>query len=247
VIITRRSEVTSLSSTITIYENMPWVDITNQRAEGPAIYRFEFALQDPAVSWEVPGGFADRAPGTGVDRLVHLRWLRLATGTDAILLRGIDAPVADITVDGSVVSHAPGPRARYRLGFASGYSAGDDPWRFGWNTEPLLTAGVPGTGQARLASYGSLFLVDQPGAGIIELRKEKTGEGVILFLQELVGSARDITIGPGVLVFRGAHRVDFLGRDLGELPLLAGGGVSVPVRAYGITAVRLTGVELAAR
>ena len=98
-----------------------------------------------------------------------------------------------------------------------------------------------------MASYGSLFLVDQPGVSITELRQDETGEGVVALVQELTGAARDITLGPGVLAFRGARRVDFLDRDLGALPLLAGGGVSAPILAYGITAIRLTGIEVAAR
>jgi len=69
----------------------------------------------------------------------------------------------------------------------------------------------------------------------------------VVFLQELLGAARDITLGPAALTFRGAKRVDLLERDLGDLPALSGGGVSIPLRAYGITAIRLTGVELAAQ
>jgi hypothetical protein len=50
-----------------------------------------------------------------------------------------------------------------------------------------------------------------------------------------------------VLSFRGARRIDFTGRDLGGLATLTGGGVAVPVGPFGVTAVRLTGVELAAK
>src|SRR5207253_3541964 len=111
--------------------------------------------------------------------------------------------------------------------------AADDAWRFGWGTEPLLTVPVPGTGNARLSSYGSLLLVDQAGASIVELRRDRAGDSVVLFLQELLGAARDITLGPGALTFRGAKHIDLLERDLGDLPTLSGGGVSVPLRAYG--------------
>ncbi|MBI4500406.1 MAG: hypothetical protein HY700_04525 [Gemmatimonadetes bacterium] len=248
VIVTRTSgEGLPLVSSITVYEDLPWVDFSNERASdaGPTRYSFAFALERPTPSWEVPAGFEERPARAEIRRLVHLRWLRLVSGGDIVFFRGLDAPVASLTADGEILSQAPPRQSRYRLGFASGYSAADDPWRFGWGTEPLLTVPVPGTGRARLASYGSLLLVDQSGISVTELRKDRGGDGVVLFLQELTGVPRDITVGPGVLTFRGARRIDFLERDLGALPLLAGGGVSAPIRGYGITAIRLTGVELA--
>jgi hypothetical protein len=199
-------------------------------------------MDRPEVSWEVPAGFDNHA--APVDRLVHLRWIRLASGSDAMFFRGLDAPVAQVSLDGRITSVAP-RTARYRLGFASGFSAPEDAWRFGWGTESLLALPVPGTGKATLPSFGSLFVVDQAGACLLDLRRDSGGDGVILYVQELLGVARDITVGPGVLTFRGARRVDFAGRDLEQLQVLTRGGVAAPVRAWGIAALHLTGVELA--
>jgi hypothetical protein len=160
------------------------------------------------------------------------------------LFRGSDAPVASITADAEIVSVAP-RRASYRLGFASGFSTPTDPWAFGWSSEALLAVPVPGTGRATLPSFGSLVVTDQAGVCIVELRSDP--DGVIIYLQELIGAARDIIVGPGVLSFRSARRVDFTGRDLGGLPMLPSGGTTAPVRAFGVTAVRLSGIELAGR
>jgi hypothetical protein len=243
IVVGRRSGEVTLKSSITTYDGLPWVDITNEQnvPTEPVTYGFGVNLESPTVSWEVPAGFDDRAGP--VDRLVYLRWLKLMTGSDSVLFRGLDAPVASITADSEIVSVAP-RRARYRMGFASGFSSPSDPWAFGWGCEPLLALPVPGTGQATLPSFGSLLVTDQPGVCIIELRAD--GEGnIVIYLQELIGVGRDIIVGPGVLTFRTARRVDFARVDRGELPILPSGGTTAPVQAFGITAVRLGGVELA--
>jgi hypothetical protein len=144
-----------------------------------------------------------------------------------------------------LTSFAPTGLSRYRLGFASRFSHAEDAWRFGWSTEPLVTAAVPGTGRATLASYGSLILVDQSGIAIVDFRHARDGDGVIVLLQEVLGASRDITLGPGLLAFTGGRRVDFLERDRGALPDLGGRGISVPISGYGMTMVRLTGLGLA--
>jgi hypothetical protein len=108
-----------------------------------------------------------------------------------------------------------------------------------------VTAAAPGTGRARIASYGSMILVDQSGVAVLDLRPAKAGDAVIVLLQELTGVSRNVTLGPGVLAFSGGRRVDFLERDVEPLPDLGGRGVSVPINGYGITAVRLDGVGLA--
>jgi len=243
-VVGRRTEAGTLTSTITVYDDLPCVDITNQAGgeTEPVTYEFNTAMDRPDVSWEVPAGF-DQHPAP-IERLVHLRWIRLMSGSDAVYFRGLDAPVARVSDDGRITSVAP-RTVRYRLGFASGFSAPEDPWRFGWGTEKLLAVPVPGTGRATLPSFGSLFVVDQAGACIIDLRRDSGGDGVIVYVQELIGVARDITVGPGVLTFRAARRVDFTGRDLEKLQVLTRGGVAAPVRPFGITALHLTGVELA--
>jgi hypothetical protein len=235
----------ALRTSVTIYEDLPWVDISNRRAGGtaPYPYGFSFALEQPEISWEVPAGF-ERRPAP-IERLAHLRWLRLSAGGDAVLFRGMDAPLAGVSTESRLDSLAPAD-ARYRIGVASGFSAPEDPWSFGWSAEPLHAVPVPGTGRARLASFGTLFVMDQAGACMLDVRRDPAGDGVVAHVQELTGRARDITLGPGVLSFKGARRIDFAGRDLGDLPLLAGGGAAVPLRPHGIAAVRLTGVELAA-
>lgn len=237
-----------LTTTITMYDTLPWVDIRNELvtadsgADAPA-YAFPFALNQPRLSWEIPAGFETGvAPVAGV---AHLRWIKLESSDDVVYFRGLDAPDASVEQDGMLTSFAPAGVSRYRLGFASRFSHAEDAWRFGWSTEPLVTAAVPGTGRAALASYGSMILVDQSGIAIVDFRAARDGNGVIVLLQDVLGASRDITLGPGLLAFTGGRRVDFLERDRGALPDLGGRGISVPISGYGLTMVRLTGVGLA--
>ncbi len=244
VTVTRRREASVLRSTLTVYDGMPWLDITNELTGGeePAEYGFATALDRAVTAWEIPGGF-DEAAGS-VPRLVHLRWLKLGAGSNTFYFRGIDAPVAGVSAEGEVTSRAPAT-SRYRLGFASGHSMPDDPWRFGWSAEPLTSVPVPGTGRATLPSFGSMFSIDQPAACILDIRQDRSSRDVTLVLQELAGWARDITLGAGVLSFNSARKTDLAGRDLGTAAALRAGRVTVPIRGFGLAAVRLSGVELA--
>ncbi|HLQ24041.1 MAG TPA: hypothetical protein VK132_12585, partial [Gemmatimonadales bacterium] len=125
-------------STVTVYDQLPWVDISNEAdpdATPLDALAFAFGLERPTVAWEIPAGH-ERSPAP-VDRLVHLRWLTLTAGEDVVFFRGLETPATAVADDGSLRSLAPPRRARYRLAFASGFTAPDDPWRFGWGTEPL--------------------------------------------------------------------------------------------------------------
>ncbi|MSR06773.1 MAG: hypothetical protein EXR93_06895 [Gemmatimonadetes bacterium] len=235
-----------VSTTVTLYDALPWIDIRNEFTPGgnaTSACLFPFALEQPRVTWEVPGGFEIGA--APVRDLVHLRWIRLESNEDVVFFRGLDAPDASVDERGVLTSVPPTGTSRYRLGFASRFTLAGDAWRFGWSTEPLVTVPVPGTGPATLASYGSMIQIDQGGVAILDLRTARDRDGVIVLLQELLGTTRDVTLGHGLLAFTGGRRVDFLERDLGPLPDLGGKGVAAPLAGYGITALRLTGVGLA--
>jgi len=58
--------------------------------------------------------------------------------------------------------------------------------------------------------------------------------------------ARPVTLGAAALRFQGGRLTDLLERDRDPLPLLGGTGIAIPLQASGVTAVRLTGISLAA-
>jgi hypothetical protein len=236
----------SLTTTATIYDHLPWLDVDNvldAPAGASAICQLDLPLEQPTVTWEIPAGTGEAA--APVERARPLRWLRLEAGTDAVTIGGLALPLAQVSADGRVRWELAPGASRLRIRLTSGYSGAEDPWRCGWSVEPFVTAPVPGTGRARLPSFGRLIAVDQVGIVLLDLRIARDGNGVIAVLQELLGTPRDVTLGPGVLAFSGGRRVDLLERDQEPLAALGTSGVAVPITGRGIAAVRLTDVRLA--
>jgi hypothetical protein len=229
---------------VTAYDRLPWIDIENEAessGDRSLTYRFEFAVPEPLISWEVPLGQEESsAPVVGLE---HLRWLRLAGDWNAILFRGLDAPLASVDAAGSVTSQAPAGLARYRLGLQSYGDSPDLPWQFGWATAPFQTARVePGNG-GRLPTFGAFLDIERVGVAVLGLVPAFEEDALILYLQELLGVPRDVSVGWGLIRFGAAQPVDFLERPSGEPLRPRNGTVRVPVAARGVTAVRLAVVE----
>lgn len=241
----RRIPGGSLRSTVTIYERLPWVDLLNLAelsGEEALPYRFGFAADVAGVAWEIPGG-ADR--GTPPCDCTHLRWLQVwETGGRSALLGALEASAARVDGDGVITSYGPSGPCRYRIAMhpAGALAGADEPWRFGWGMEPCLTALVPGTGGATLPSFGKLLAVDQSGVALAGLQPASDGNGAIVYLQELTGQSRTVTLGGGILGFTDARRVDLLERDLGSPAMVMRNGVGIALPGYGIAALRLLGL-----
>jgi hypothetical protein len=230
---------------VTVYHALPWVDIVNEAdAEGrrPTEYRFGFAGAEPLVGWEVPAGH-EEAPAP-VERLTHLRWLTLLSATGSVLFRGHDAPVASVTEDGTLWSYAARGRARYRFQVTPDPVGAATAARFGWGTEPFLATTASGAGGGRLPRYGALLVVDQPGVAILGIKPADAGEGVVVYLQELLGSSRFVSLGTGLLTFTSARLVDLVERNTGQEATAVAHGVVAPLPAWGVIALRLEGVTL---
>ena len=241
----RRIPGGSLRSTLTIYERLPWVDVLNvaeRPGEEALPYRFGFAAAVAGVAWEIPGG-ANR--GTPPCDCAHLRWLQVwEDGGRSATLGMLEAATARVEGDGGITSYGPSDACRYRIGVhpAGAPAVPDDPWRFGWGMEPCLTAFVPGTGGATLPSFGKLLAVDQSGVALVGMQPAADGHGVIVYLQELTGRSRNVTLGGGILGFADARLVDLLERDLGSPAMVMKNGVGIALPAYGIAALRLLGL-----
>jgi hypothetical protein len=111
--------------------------------------------------------------------------------------------------------------------------------------EPCVTSFVPGTGGATLPSFGRLLVVDQSGVALVGMQAAADGNGVIVYLQELTGRSRSVTLGGGIIGFADARRVDLLERDLGAPEMVMRNGVGMVVPAYGVAALRLLGITVA--
>lgn len=236
-----------LRTEITAYMALPWIDIVNRvdgEVPGPMAYGFAFALRPTQVEWEIPAG---TARGTPPCDSTHLRWLRLAGDRGSALLATRETAFSHVDADGGLTGYGPAGGSRFRIGLAAAdaWLLREDLWRFGWGMEPAVTAPVPGAGGAMLPSFGSLLVVDQPGVAIVGLQPAASGEGVIVYLQELGGHSRVATLGAGLISFEDARQVDLVERDIGPPPMIMHNGVGVTLPARGVAAVRLLGVSLA--
>jgi hypothetical protein len=243
----RRTQHGMLTTTVTGYETLPWIDIDNeiQDGTGSVQYDYHFAIDQVRVTRETPAG-VDQA-GTPLGPVPHLRWLRLeASDNWQVLLRGLDAPYAACDVNGRIVSLAPRRRSRYRVALASPYAPPDAPWHFGWSTEPLavVAATPPAPSARRLPRFGRLIAVDEPGVMVLGLKAADDGDGAIVYLQELLGVSRTVRLGGEIIGFRGARLVDPLERFLERLPVTADPAVTLPLPANGIAVVRLLDLYL---
>ncbi|MBI2615640.1 MAG: hypothetical protein HYW52_08210 [Gemmatimonadetes bacterium] len=238
-----------IRTVVTVYERLPWIDIVNHADLGgdePVAYRFGFELHAAGVEWEIPAGVERGAPPCDC---AHLRWLRLTGERGSALLAVPQAAFGRVDHDGALTSYGPPGESRFRIGVspAGAFRFREDPWRFGWGIEPVVTAPVPGTGGALLPTFGSLLVLDQPGVAIVGLQPAADGDGVIAYLQELGGLSRVATLGAGLIGFEDARQVDLVERDLGPPAMVMRNGVGLMLPAHGVAAVRLLGVTLATR
>jgi hypothetical protein len=79
---------------------------------------------------------------------------------------------------------------------------------------------------------------------VLGLAPAEDDNGILIYLQELLGVDREVSVAAGLIRFRNAQVVDYLGRDAGDSLQPTGGRVMVPVRGRGVVALRLSGVEL---
>lgn len=234
-------------TTVTVYETLPFVDLVNQvevSGEEAVGCHFGFALDVEAVDWDIPAGWQRTAPPATV---TPLRWVRLAGKLGTVLMASLEWAAVEVDGSGRVTSYGPRGLWRHRVAvMPAGRSLSpEEPWRLGWGLEPLVTAPVPGTGGATLPSFGRLLVVDQPGVVVLGLEPARREEAVVVYLQELTGRTRTITLGAALLDFEDAKLVDLLEREQGSPAWAIPGGVGVVVPGSGVRALELLGVRLA--
>jgi hypothetical protein len=233
------------TTTVTLYDDLPWVDVENEAAvlgQHPMEYVFGFDAPDARVAWEVPAGHEEaNAP---VERFTHLRWITLSSRVGNVLFRGHDAPYTSVHADGTVVSYAPSGRSRYRFEVTVDPVGPPSATRFGWGADGFVTTPVRANDDGPLPRHDALLYVDQPGVAIIGVKGADDGDGVVAYVQELMGSSRYVSLGTGLLTFGAGRIVDFLERDTGNEARTIPQGVLVPLAAWGVTAVRLVDIGL---
>lgn len=93
----------AITSTVTLYDELPWVDLENRLTkaatlEKEALYvAFPFAFTKPTVTAEAPLGRmtveTDQQPGSCRDWFCHTHWVWLTEGKDGVLWSGPDTPL----------------------------------------------------------------------------------------------------------------------------------------------------------
>ncbi|HEV8381044.1 MAG TPA: hypothetical protein VGQ29_05635 [Gemmatimonadales bacterium] len=93
----------SITSIVTLYDELPWIDIENRLVKTATLSKealyvaFPFAFTKPAVDVEVPLGRMavdrDQQPGSCRDWYCHAHWVWLHEGSDGVLWSGPDTPL----------------------------------------------------------------------------------------------------------------------------------------------------------
>ena len=93
----------AITSIVTLYDELPWVDIENRivktatTAKEALYVAFPFAFLKPGVDVEVPlgrmGVERDQQPGSCRDWFCHTHWVWIHEGTDGVLWSGPDTPL----------------------------------------------------------------------------------------------------------------------------------------------------------
>jgi alpha-mannosidase len=116
------------TSTVTLYDALPWVDIENEITKTPTLLKealyvaFPFAFTHPTVQLEVPLGRMtvekDQQPASARDWYCHTHWVWLTEGSDGVLWSAPDTPLLTLndvfrgawprtlTPDGTVFAYA---------------------------------------------------------------------------------------------------------------------------------------------
>ncbi|HSD30482.1 MAG TPA: hypothetical protein VLB49_01120 [Gemmatimonadales bacterium] len=97
---------TAVTSRVTLYDDLPWVDIENRitktaTLDKEAVYvAFPFAFTQPTVELEVPLGRMtvdrDQQPGSCRDWYCHTHWVWLHEATSGVLWSAPDAPLVTL-------------------------------------------------------------------------------------------------------------------------------------------------------
>src|SRR5207302_1258708 len=116
-----------------------------------------------------------------------------------------------------------------------------EPVRRGWAACDPLYVGPPFTNAAPgpLIGRDSALLVADAGTVVVSAKPAEDGEGTIVKLLDVAGTARTVGIRPAALGFQQARRVDLVERNGDAIVVGAGGVAPVDVKAWGIAAVRL--------
>jgi len=267
-----------LTSTVTLYDELPWIDIETHLAKTPtrekeALYiAFPFALTKPAVEVEVPLGRMtvekDQQPGSCRDWYCHTHWVWLREAGSGVVWSGPDTPLFTLgdvcrgtwrrktEPDGTLFAYVMNNywsknfaadqggeyRCRFRISLlALGEVDVAEPVRRGSAAaDPLrVSAAFSNATPGPLISKDSALKLTDAGALVVAAKRADDGDGAIVKLLDVMGTARSVSLWPAAYAFTQARRTDLVERNSDTLPVAADRHVDIDLSAWGLRATRL--------
>jgi len=277
----------AITSVVTLYDELPWIDIENRCTKAATLDKealyvaFPFAFTKPTVDVEVPLGRMtveqDQQPGSCRDWYCHTHWVWLHEGTDGggggsgggVLWSGPDTPLfalndivrgqwrRKIAPDGTLLAYAMNNywhtnyaarqggeyACRFRISLLAPSPAGDaaEPVRRGWAAcDPLYVSppyANPGAGPL-LAQDAALSIKDT-GVLVLGAKPADDGEGAVVKLLDVTGTARSVAVGPAAFEFREARRINLVEMNSAAIAVGPDRRVTLELPARGVAAARL--------
>jgi len=208
----------------------------------------------------------DQLPGSCRDWYCHTHWVSLTEGENGVVWSGPDTPLVTfndivrgtwrttIEPDGTLFAWAlhnywstnfppqqgGSYRQRFRLSLLPAADAAE-PVRRGWAaSDPLWMSGPydNATQGPLITKDRALFFAD-PGVLLLAAKPADDGEGIIVRLLDITGNARPVSLWPAAYRYVQARRTNLVEMNGDSLPVAADGRASVPLAAWGVSAVRL--------
>lgn len=257
----------SIVSTVTLYDDLPCVDIENRVVKTTSLPRealyvaFPFAFTKPTVEAEVPLGrvTVDR------DWSCQTHWVWVREGTDGILWSAPDTPLftlndlyrgvqRTVVPDGTLFAYAMNnywqtnfaasqegaATFRFRLSLLAPGDAAE-PVRRGWAACDPLYVSKPYTndGPGPLIKKDRVLFFADKSVMIVGAKAADDGDGAIVKLLDVSGQARAVGLWPAAYQFRLARRATLVEQNGDAIPVSGDGRASVDVAAWGVAAARL--------
>jgi hypothetical protein len=210
----------------------------------------------------------DQQPGSGRDWYCHTHWVWMHEGADGVLWSGPDTPLFTLTdvcrgawrrqvePDGTLFAYAMNNywpanfaaaqggelRCRFRISLLTPGGDAAEPVRRGWAAaDPLyVSARCTSTAPGPLVGKESALLLTDPGALVLGAKRADDGDGAIVKLLDVAGTARQVGVWPAAYSFAQARRVDLVERNRDTLAVAADRHATLTLGAWGVAAARLS-------
>ena len=229
-------------STIELLDMVPWISTRNEPMSGNGMLETRFQFADIAVEALWDRGFGHHQSVLPTPTFEFGRWVWLRGAVNGYFWS--TTRHGRVTQSSTIVSrgHA---GADFRVMADSLPASTADAARFGWRTIDLLQHPVSSNPKGRLPRFGSLLELDQPSAAIIAIEPDDAfATSATVYVQDLLGAPRMLGIEKGLLDFDEAEVVDYVGRPRDRNIEPNATGVRFLTPRFGITAVRLRGLQL---